>query len=93
MELIIFCAKSVEILCNILKSLCEQFFKYKSGGFCAESDATLAYFYGPMAFLLLANLILFLYTVARIISVRRDTAILSRAGSTSGSAINQDRQR
>jgi hypothetical protein len=58
-----------------------------------ESDATLAYFYGPMAFLLLANLILFLYTVARIISVRRDTAILSRAGSTSGSAIHQDRQR
>lgn len=58
-----------------------------------ESDATLAYFYGPMAFLLLANLILFLYTAARIISVRRDTAILSRAGSTSGSAIHKDRQR
>jgi hypothetical protein len=46
-----------------------------------------------MAFLLLANLILFLYTVTRIISVRRDTAILSRAGSTSGSVIHQDRQR
>jgi hypothetical protein len=46
-----------------------------------------------MAFLLLANLMLFLYTAARIISVRRDTAILSRAGTTSGSAIHRDRQR
>jgi len=26
MELIIFCAQSVKILCNILKSLCEQFY-------------------------------------------------------------------
>lgn len=55
--------------------------------------ATLAYFYGPMAFLLLANLMLFLYTAARIISVRRDTAILNRAGNTSGSAIHNDRKR
>ena len=92
-ELIIFCAWSVEILCNVLKSLCKQFSKYKFVGFCAESNATLAYFYGPMAFLLFANLILFLYTVARIISVQRDTAILNRAGSTSGSVIHQDRQR
>ncbi|XP_021933614.1 G-protein coupled receptor Mth2-like [Zootermopsis nevadensis] len=36
---------------------------------------------------------LFLYTAARIISVRRETAILSRAGNTSGSAIHRDRQR
>jgi hypothetical protein len=46
-----------------------------------------------MAFLLLANLMLFLYTAARIISVRRDTAILNSAGNTSGSAIHNDRQR
>jgi hypothetical protein len=59
----------------------------------AEPVATLAYFYGPMAFLLLANLMLFLYTAARIISVRRDTAILSCAGNTSGSVIHNDRQR
>jgi hypothetical protein len=59
----------------------------------AEPAATLAYFYGPMAFLLLANLMLFLYTAARIISVRRDTAILTSAGSTSGSTIHKDRQR
>ncbi|XP_069691397.1 probable G-protein coupled receptor Mth-like 3 isoform X2 [Periplaneta americana] len=55
--------------------------------------ATLAYFYGPMAFLILANLILFLYTAARIISVRRDTAILNSAGNTSGSATNKEKQR
>jgi hypothetical protein len=60
---------------------------------CAEPAATFAYFYGPVAFLLLANLMLFLYTAARIISVRRDTAILNRAGNTSGSAIHKDRQR
>jgi hypothetical protein len=46
-----------------------------------------------MAFLLLANLMLFLYTTARIISVRRDTAILSTAGNTSGSGIHRDKQR
>ncbi|PNF24431.1 hypothetical protein B7P43_G09683 [Cryptotermes secundus] len=55
--------------------------------------ATLAYFYGPMAFLLLANLMLFLYTATRIILVRRDTAILNSAGNTSGSAIRKNRQR
>ncbi|KAJ9586780.1 hypothetical protein L9F63_019626 [Diploptera punctata] len=55
--------------------------------------ATLAYFYGPMAFLLLGNLVLFLYTAGRIISVRRDTAILSSAGNTAGSAIHNDKQR
>jgi hypothetical protein len=60
---------------------------------CAEPAATLVYFYGPMAFLLLANLMLFLYTAARIISVRRDTAILNNAGNTSGSAIHKNRQR
>lgn len=32
-----------------------------------------------MAFLLLANLVLFVYTAARILAVRKDTAILHKA--------------
>lgn len=46
---------------------------------CAEEGALLMYFYGPMAFLLLANLVLFVYTAARILAVRKDTAILHKA--------------
>ncbi|PSN52656.1 hypothetical protein C0J52_08807 [Blattella germanica] len=58
-----------------------------------EPAATLAYFYGPIAFVLVMNLALFLYTAARIIAVRRDTAILNSARNTSGSAVQKDRQR
>ncbi|XP_052127850.1 uncharacterized protein LOC113213844 isoform X2 [Frankliniella occidentalis] len=44
-----------------------------------ETTAVLLYFYGPMAFLLLANLVLFVYTAARILAVRKDTAILHKS--------------
>ncbi|KAK3919035.1 G-protein coupled receptor Mth2 [Frankliniella fusca] len=44
-----------------------------------ETTAVLLYFYGPMAFLLLTNLVLFVYTAARILAVRKDTAILHKS--------------
>ncbi|GLG99227.1 Probable G-protein coupled receptor Mth-like 1 [Gryllus bimaculatus] len=66
--------------------------------------ATLAYFYGPMAALLLANVALFAYTTARIVRVQRETAVLSGGDSGrhdgggggaggGGSALRGDRKR
>ena len=57
--------------------LCYQ--KLMARGRSAEKATVLIYFYGPMAFLLLANLALFVYTAARILAVRKDTAILHKA--------------
>lgn len=46
-----------------------------------HSEAVLLLFYGPMAILLFGNLLLFIYTAAKITIARRNTAILSNEGS------------
>ncbi|XP_063235256.1 probable G-protein coupled receptor Mth-like 3 isoform X2 [Bacillus rossius redtenbacheri] len=43
--------------------------------------ATLVYFYGPVSCLLLGNLVLFVYTVVRILKMRRSTAVLRQSES------------
>lgn len=56
------------------------------------------YFFGPMAILLLGNLVLFSYTACRIVAVRRETVILNmndsrRHEGNSTTTYKRDRQR
>ncbi|XP_067015314.1 G-protein coupled receptor Mth2 isoform X3 [Anabrus simplex] len=60
-----------------------------------EKSASFAYFYGPMAALLLVNFILFIYTTVKIIQVQRDTRILhnGESGRHDGSNFKKDKKR
>ncbi|KAG8230843.1 hypothetical protein J437_LFUL010240 [Ladona fulva] len=56
--------------------------------------ATLAYFYGPVAVILLCNIVLFIITAVKIARIKRDTAILMDAESRRNDEIqDSNRQR